>query len=67
MDKRFKDYMDLLLIKDENKSLEVYIKDFDRFMLNRQKIKIKYNSEDNAYNVSVVKKTLKNIEKFVSR
>ena len=59
--------MDFLLIKDENKSLEVYIKDFDRFMLNRQKIKIKYNSEDNVYNVSVVKKTLKNIEKFVSR
>ena len=59
--------MDLLLIKDENKSLEVYIKDFDRFMLNRQKIKIKYNAEYNVYNVSVVKKTLKNIEKFVSR
>ena len=59
--------MDLLLIKDENKSLDVYIKDFDRFMLNRQKIKTKYNSEDNVYNVSVVKKTLKNIEKFVSR
>ena len=59
--------MDLLLIKDENKSLYIYIKDFDRFMLNRQKIKIKYNFEDNVYNVSVVKKTLKNLEKFVSR
>ena len=59
--------MDLLLIKDENKSLYIYIKDFDRFMLNRQKIKIKYNFEDNVYNVSLVKKTLKNLEKFVSR
>ena len=59
--------MDLLLIKDENKSLYIYIKDFDRFMLNRQKIKIKCNFEDNVYNVSVVKKTLKNLEKFVSR
>ena len=33
-DKKFEDFMDLLLITDENKSHYVYIKDFNRFMCN---------------------------------
>ena len=36
-DKKFKNYMDLLLITDENKSHYVYIKDFHRFMYNKTK------------------------------
>ena len=38
---KFKDYMDLLLISDEDKSQYVYIEDFDRFMLNKTKNKDK--------------------------
>ena len=38
-DKKFEDCMDLLLIADENKSHDVYIKDFDRFMCNKRKNK----------------------------
>ena len=36
---RFEDYMDLLLINEENKSHYVYIKNFNRFMFNKKKCK----------------------------
>ena len=38
-DKNFHNYMDLLLITDENKSHYAYIKDFNRFMCNKTKNK----------------------------
>ena len=38
-DQKLENSMDLLLTPDENKSHQVYIKDFDRFMF--QKIKMK--------------------------
>ena len=34
---KFRDCMDLLLISDENKSRNLYIKDFNRFMFNKTK------------------------------
>ena len=40
-DQKFEDFMDLLLITDENKSHYVYIKDFNRFMCNKTKNKSK--------------------------
>ena len=36
-DQKFKNSMDLLLITNKNKSNDVYIKDFNRFMCNRTK------------------------------
>ena len=36
-DQNFENYMDLLLITNENKSHYVYIKDFNRFMCNKTK------------------------------
>ena len=36
-DEKFGNFMDLLLITDENKSHYVYIKDFNRFMCNQNK------------------------------
>ena len=41
-DQKFEDFMDLLLITDENKSHYVYIKDFNRFMCKKTKNKKKY-------------------------
>ena len=38
-DKKFEDFMGLLLITGENKSHYVYIKDFNRFMYNETKNK----------------------------
>ena len=38
---RFKNFIDFLLVIDENKSHYVYIKDFDRFMLHKAKNKNK--------------------------
>ena len=39
--KRFKDFIDLLLLIDDDKSHYVYIKDFDRFMFHKTKHKNK--------------------------
>ena len=47
--------MDLLLISNENKSHYVYIKDFNRFMCNKNK-KIKNTFEIVVYNVLAVRK-----------
>ena len=38
---KLKDYMDLLLINDDNNSHSVYIKDFNKFMFNMTKNKNK--------------------------
>ena len=35
-DQKFRNYMDLLLITDKNKSHYVYIKDFNRFMCDKK-------------------------------
>ena len=40
-DQKFKNCMDLLLITNENKSHYIYTKDFNRFMCNKTKSKIK--------------------------
>ena len=40
-DKKSEDSMDLLLSNDDDKSYYVYIKDFDRFMFHKTKIKNK--------------------------
>ena len=40
-DQHFKDSMDLLLLKNDNNSHYVYIKDFDRFMFHKTKNKNK--------------------------
>ena len=40
-DQKFEDSIDLLLLIDEEKSHYVYIKDFNRFMFHRTKIKNK--------------------------
>ena len=38
-DQNFEDFMDLLLLIDDDKSYYVYIKDFDRFMFHKIKNK----------------------------
>ena len=40
-DQIFEDFMDLLMVTDENKFHYVYIKDFNRFMCNKTKNEIK--------------------------
>ena len=40
-DQKFEDSIDLLLLTDDDKSHYVYIKDFDRFMFHKTKIKNK--------------------------
>ena len=47
--------MGLLLILDENKSHYVYIKDFDRFMCDKTKNKMKNFFANVAYSVLIVK------------
>ena len=47
--------MELLLIFDENKSHYVYIKDFNRFMFNKQRIKPKNTFAGVVCSVLVVK------------
>ena len=39
LDQKFEDFMDLLLIMDDNKSYYVYIKNFNRFMSTKTKHK----------------------------
>ena len=52
---KFRDCMDLLLISNENKSHYVHIKDFDRFMCNKTKNKIKNIFANVVSSVLVVK------------
>ena len=58
-DHKFKDCLDLLMITDENKSHYIYIRDFNRFMCN----KTKSTFANIVYNVLIVKKSCKNVEK----
>ena len=55
-DQKFENFMDLLLITDENKSHYVYIKDFNRFTCNKTKNKNKNIFANVVYSVLVVKK-----------
>ena len=64
-DQKFENLMDLLLIINENKSHYVYIKDFDRFIFTKQKIKIKNTFARVVYSVLVVKMYWQNIKKIV--
>ena len=47
--------MDLLLLTDNDKSHHVYIKDFDRFVFHKQKIKTKNGFVEVVYSVLVAK------------
>ena len=53
---KFENCIDLLLIANENKSHYVYIKDFDTFMCNITKIRIKNTFSSIVYNLLVMKK-----------
>ena len=52
---KFVDSMDLLLLTDNDKSHHVYIKDFDRFVFHKQKIKTKNGFVEVVYSVLVAK------------
>ena len=52
---KFKNCMDSFTITNENKSHYAYIKDFNRFMYIRQKMKMKNIFASIVYNVLVVK------------
>ena len=52
---KFENSMDLLLLINDNKSHYVYIKDFNTFMFDKTKIKIKNGFVEVVYNASVVK------------
>ena len=54
-DQKFEDSMDLLLLIDENKWHYVYIKDFDRRMFHKTKIKTKNGFVRVVYSNLVVK------------
>ena len=62
---KFENSMDLLLVIAENKSHYVYIKDFDRFFLTKQRIKAKNTFIRIAYSALIVKMCCQNIKKFV--
>ena len=54
-DQKFEDSMDLLLLTDDDKSLYVHMKDLDRFMFHKTKIKTKNGSVAGVSSVLVVK------------
>ena len=54
-DQKFKDSMDLLLLIDNDKSHYVYIKNFNRFMFHKTKIKTKNGFVKVIYSVLVAK------------
>ena len=62
---KFENSMDLLLVTDGNILHYVYIKDFDRFMFHKTKIKTKNTFAKLVYSVLVVKMCWQNIKKFV--
>ena len=55
-DQKFESCMDLLLISEERKCRYVYIKDFDRFMFNKRKIRQEIIFVSVVYSVLVAKK-----------
>ena len=59
-DQKFKDSMDSLLLIHNNKSHYVYIKDFDRFMYHKTKIKNKKWSCRHCLHCFSSKNVLKN-------
>ena len=54
-DQKFENFMDLLLVTDDDKSHYVYIKDFDRFKFHKNKMKTKNTFVKVAYSVLVLK------------
>ena len=54
-DQKFEDSTDLLLLIDDDKSCYVYIKDFNRFMFHKTKIKTKNGFVKVVYSVLVAK------------
>ena len=54
-DQKFEDSMDLLLLIDNDKSHYVYIKNFNRFMFHKTKIKIKNGFVKVIFSVLVAK------------
>ena len=59
--------MNLLIITDKNEPHYVYIKEFNRFMCNKTKIRIKKTFANIVYNVLVVKKSCKSIKKLARK
>ena len=57
-DQEFKNSMDLLLIFDQNKSHYVYIKNFDRFIFTKQRIKTKNTSARVVCSILLVSKNV---------
>ena len=64
-DQKFENSIDLVLVIDQNKSYYVYIKDSDRFMFHKTKIKTKNTFARVVCSVLVVKIYWQNIKKFV--
>ena len=64
-DEKFEKCRGLLLIADENKSHYFYIKGFIGFMCNKAKIRIKNTFSDIIFYTTIVKKSCKNIKRFV--
>ena len=54
-DQKCEDSMDLLLLNDDDKSHYLCIKDYDRFMFHKTKIKTKDGFVENVYSVLVGK------------
>ena len=54
-DQKFEDSTDLLLLIDDDKSCYVYIKDFNRFMFHKTKIKAKNGFVKVVYSALVAK------------
>ena len=54
-DQKFEDSVDLLLLIDDDKSHYGYIKDFDRFMFHKTKLKTKNGFVEVVYSVLVEK------------
>ena len=64
-DQKFEDSKGLWLLIDNDKSHYVYIKDFDRFMFHKHKIKTKNGSAKVVYSVLVVEMYWQNIKMIV--
>ena len=64
-DQKFENSIDLVLVIDQNKSYYVYIKDSDRFMFHKTKIKTKNTFARVVCSALVVRIYWQNIKKFV--
>ena len=55
LDQKIEDFVDFLLLIDDGTSHYVYIKDFNRFMFHKTKVKTKNGFVEVVYSVLVVK------------